>query len=329
MIGLTTGDAAGIGPEIAGRLCRALLRDRADVSVAVLADRRIMLPSLGVNIPAGTPAALECLRDRPGIYLLDRKNLDPREAVPGTACATCGKRSVEDLLYGVELCRAGFLDGLVYGPLNKHAFQMGGYAYSGTIPLLAAYCGVSESQAGEVNVVDGVWTVRVTSHIPLGQVAQRLTAEGIERKIRFLYRQMIQNGELQPRLAVAGLNPHNGDGGAFGREEIELIAPAVRQACGQGVPVSGPYAADTLFQRAFQGEFNGIVTMYHDQGQIAMKTRGFDRIITIPGGLPILAATPAHGTAYDIAGRGLASESALYCAFRYVWKSACRRLAGT
>jgi 4-hydroxythreonine-4-phosphate dehydrogenase len=166
--------------------------------------------------------------------------------------------------------------------------------------------------ASEFNVLEGLWNARVTSHVPLKDVSGLLTREGVAEGVALLTRGLASSGVANPRIAVCGLNPHNGDNGAFGREEIDVIAPGVELARAQGFPADGPYPADTIFVRATRGDggYDGVLTMYHDQGQIAMKLMGFDRGVTVPGGLPIPIATPAHGTAYDIAGRGIANIGA-------------------
>jgi 4-hydroxythreonine-4-phosphate dehydrogenase len=164
---------------------------------------------------------------------------------------------------------------------------------------------------GEFNVLEKLWTSRVTSHIPLKDVAGLLTAEGVAEAIGMLHDALSRAGNAAPRIGVCGLNPHNGDGGNFGREEIDIIEPGIALAAKRGYTAAGPYPADTIFVRARDGAFDGIVTMYHDQGQIAMKLMGFERGVTVQGGLPVVITTPAHGTAYDIAGRGIANVQAM------------------
>jgi 4-hydroxythreonine-4-phosphate dehydrogenase len=171
----------------------------------------------------------------------------------------------------------------------------------------------------------------VTSHVPLKDVSALLTREGVADGVALLTRGLRSAGLATPRIAVCGLNPHNGDGGAFGREEIDVIAPGVELARSQGYPADGPFPADTIFVRATRKDgqgYDGVLTMYHDQGQIAMKLMGFDRGVTVPGGLPIPIATPAHGTAYDIAGRGVANTGAMRNAFALACKMGATRRAG-
>jgi len=159
-------------------------------------------------------------------------------------------------------------------------------------------------------VLDKLWNARVTSHIALKDVASRLSVERIHRALTLTNACMRRAGFVTPRIAVAGLNPHAGDGGNFGREEIDIIEPAVLAGRAEGIAVEGPFPADTVFLRARGGAFDAVLTMYHDQGQIAMKLMGFDRGVTILGGFPFPICTPAHGTAYDIAGQGIASVGA-------------------
>jgi 4-hydroxythreonine-4-phosphate dehydrogenase len=173
-----------------------------------------------------------------------------------------------------------------------------------------------------MNVLDNVWMSRVTSHVSLRTALDQITPERIDQAITLADRTMRSAGFAAPRIAVAALNPHGGEGGLFGREEIEIIAPAVAHAARRGVLCSGPFPADTVFLKAFAGEYDGVLTMYHDQGQIATKLKGFNRGVTVTGGLETVFATPAHGTAFDIVGKGRASTGALEQAVRL-----CARLA--
>jgi 4-hydroxythreonine-4-phosphate dehydrogenase len=164
--------------------------------------------------------------------------------------------------------------------------------------------------ASEFNVLGKLWNARVTSHIPLSEVASAISEQAILRALALADGCMRAAGFNPPRIAVAGLNPHAGDGGNFGREEIDVIEPAVRKAIAEGLAVEGPFPSDTVFLRAKNGDFDAVLTMYHDQGQIAMKLMGFDRGVTMIGGFPFPICTPAHGTAYEIAGRGIANLGA-------------------
>jgi 4-hydroxy-L-threonine phosphate dehydrogenase PdxA len=170
---------------------------------------------------------------------------------------------------------------------------------------------------GELNVLEKLWTARVTSHVALREVSALLTPQKVAEAIAMIHRSLAAAGKAQPRVAVCGLNPHNGDNGNYGDEEGRIIEPGVRLAAAQGHVADGPFPADTAFVRAIRqdGGYDGVVTMYHDQGQIAMKLMGFERGVTVHGGLPIPITTPAHGTAYDIAGQGRANPGAMVNAF--------------
>lgn len=196
------------------------------------------------------------------------------------------------------------------------------YAYSGyddEIRFISEKIGFN-GKAREFNVLENIWNARVTSHIPLAEVSANLSKEAILAELALTFDCLRRSGVETPRIAVAGLNPHAGDGGSFGMEEIDIITPAVEEAAAKGWSVEGPFPADTVFLRAIKEGFHAVLTMYHDQGQIAMKMMGFDRGVTMLGGLPFPVCTPAHGTAYDIAEKGIAnpraSEEALLLAAR-------------
>jgi 4-hydroxythreonine-4-phosphate dehydrogenase len=174
-----------------------------------------------------------------------------------------------------------------------------------------------EGYCGELNVLENLWTARVTSHVALKEVSELLTAAKVAQAIAMIHGALQESGKANPRLAVCGLNPHNGDNGNYGDEEGRVIAPGVALAAAQGHAADGPFPADTAFVRAIRPHdgYDGVVTMYHDQGQIAMKLMGFERGVTVHGGLPIPITTPAHGTAYDIAGQNKANVGAMVNAF--------------
>jgi 4-hydroxythreonine-4-phosphate dehydrogenase len=206
------------------------------------------------------------------------------------------------------------LDAICFAPLNKLAMKMGGLKHEDELHHFAEHLGVT-GYFCEFNTLDDLWTSRISSHVPLAEVPKYITRERIIGAATLMYRSLQANGFAQPRVAVAGLNPHNGEGGLCGREEIDVIAPAVRELNEQGIPVAGPFPADTIFLKARDGALDAIVTMYHDQGQIAIKLMGFSRGVTVQGGMPIPLTTPAHGTAYDIAGQGKADVTATANAF--------------
>ena len=193
--------------------------------------------------------------------------------------------------------------------MNKSALFKGGYKFLDDIHLAASVFGL-ESGFSEVNVMDNVWFTRVTSHVPLKEVAENITKENVLNSINFA-NNILSKAGLSPKIVVAGLNPHAGDNGLLGDEENEIISPAIEEAKSNGVNADGPFPADTIFLRLKKDNYNCLLGMYHDQAQIGMKTMGFNKGVTISGGLPIVITTPAHGTAFDIAGKGIVDPGAL------------------
>ena len=318
------GDAAGIGPEICARvLSDRRLRDAA--RILVVGDARVL--ELGarqakVSTEWKAYAAPEDVDWRRGeISLIDLGNLDPKSIEVGEPSPQSGRVSGETLAYIIRLALEGRLDGVVFGPLHKRALHDGGWNFQDEHQLLAHLAG-HQGPFGEMNVLDNLWMSRVTSHVSLRQALEQITVKRIVETLALADRTMRAAGIQRPRIAVAALNPHAGELGLFGSEEIEIIAPAVEKAARQGIRCTGPFPADTVFLKAFAGEFDGVLSMYHDQGQIATKLKGFQRGVTVTAGLEIPFATPAHGTAFDIVGQGIATTGALEHAVRL-----CARLA--
>ncbi|MEO8751857.1 MAG: 4-hydroxythreonine-4-phosphate dehydrogenase PdxA [Casimicrobiaceae bacterium] len=315
-IALFTGDPAGIGPELVARL----LADGAAQRAA-----HILLISAHSVLGDGMRAANAQFEFERGAAI--RGNAKPRlvdwprVAETGFARAQVTEKNgaymLAGLALGLDLCRRGIADAMCFAPLNKAALRAGGMQHADELHYFCEVLGF-RGPCVEFNVLDTLWTSRVTSHVPLKDVSGLLTREGIAEGIALLTRGLRTSGIATPRIAVCGLNPHNGDGGAFGREEIDTIGPGVELARARGFPADGPFPADTIFVRAIRKDgqgYDGVLTMFHDQGQIALKLMGFDRGVTVPGGLPVAIATPAHGTAYDIAGRGIANTGAMRNAF--------------
>jgi 4-hydroxythreonine-4-phosphate dehydrogenase len=294
-IGLLAGDPTGIGPEIAAKLL-AEQETHTFADIVLIGDPTLFpaehkLPVLRVPLASHPPLAR--VSEEAGAYAL--------------ATLRRAARAIE----------TGEIDALVYAPLNKQAMKLAGLEQEDEMHYLArelAFTGL----CSEINVAANLWTTRVTSHVPLREVADLIDEPGVYNAIGLLDRIMRASRETPPRIAVAGLNPHAGEGGLLGYEEIRIIGPAVARAKTAGLDVSGPYPADTLFIAARRGDFDAVVTMYHDQGQIAMKLMGFEKGVTLHGGLPKPIATPAHGTAFDIAGKGIASVGPIREAFRLV-----------
>lgn len=304
-IALAIGDPAGIGPEIiAGLLNDPTLGARARVT---LISNRAALEAgaAAAGVPVPQPSEWLSIADWEG---------DAGQYAPSVASAQNGAFILAALQYGTKLVTSGEADALCFGPLNKGAMRMGGMVEEDEMRWFAKqldFAGV----CGEFNVLDTLWTARVTSHVPLRDVSSLLTPERVAGAIHMLREALIAAGVAEPRVGVCGFNPHNGDNGNYGSEEGDIITPGIDLAARTGAPASGPYPADTIFLRARAGQLDGIVTMYHDQGQIATKLLGFDIGVTVQGGLPIPVTTPAHGTAYDIVGKGVAQTTAMAHAF--------------
>ncbi len=331
IIGVLAGDAAGIGPELITSLWASGFLAQYSRPV-VIGDWRVMRRAAAVT---GTEEALarlplcqdlDCVRQQlaqgAGAVFFDQGDTDPDEVPFGKVNEIAGRACLRMMDLGVEMCRDGVLEGLVFAPFNKTSLMMGGSDAASELVYLARACGV-ESGYCEMNVMDGIWTTRVTSHIPLAEVSRRITPDAVYEAI-VLADQTLRRTGLEPRIGVAALNPHAGESGNCGREEIEQLTPAIERARAAGMDASGPWPADTIFVRAYAGQFDAVVTMYHDQGQIALKMRGFERGAAVDGGLPYPIATCTHGTAFDIAGQGKAWTTALESAVRIVSDMAVR-----
>ncbi len=260
------------------------------------------------------------------VAIIDQGNLDPATVTLGEVNVHSGKVTGDTLISITALLKQGKLDGLTYAPLNKQAMQRGGHHFSGDFHFFSHYLGRGEL-AGELNFLNNLWVSRVTSHIPLGQVAASLSQDKILRAIRLAHQTISRAGCARPRIALAALNPHGGEGGLCGSEEIGIITPAMQTARETGIEVLGPFSADTVFLSAFRGDYDAVITMYHDQGHIAMKLMGFQFGVTILGGLPFPVTTPAHGTAFDIAGKGVAKTDATEQALAIAAKMAASEIA--
>ncbi|MEM8648197.1 MAG: 4-hydroxythreonine-4-phosphate dehydrogenase PdxA [Pseudomonadota bacterium] len=298
-LALALGDAAGIGPELAAKaLADEEVRQAA--RFVVIGDKRLM--ELGAE-QAGVD--LEISED----WFLERDNLDPETVTIGEASELTGAAALDNFGAALTLCHLGGADATCFTPFNKHAMRLARPEYVDEIGFIQAVLG-TEAEGAEFNVLDELWNARVTSHVPLSEVSSMITQDRVLERIKLTDATMQGAGQGRPRIAVAALNPHAGDGGNFGPEDDDIIAPAVREAQQRQINVSGPWPSDTVYLRAHRGEFDVVLSMYHDQGQIAMKLIGFDRGVTLIGGYPFWIATPAHGTAYDIAGQGNANPQA-------------------
>ena len=317
-VAIAMGDPAGISPELMAKLLSQhdLL---ALAAITVIGDRRVLAlgeKAAGLALDIETVDAAGKAAAQPGKPIfLDLKHLDPATIPMAQATAEGGKFAMRNFGEALTAAKARRFDGIMFTPFNKLAFKRAGNPYPDEIRWASDLLGWNGA-CSEYNKLDNLWNARVTSHEPLREVPDMLTHDRIVSAIEATDATLRRAGVERPRIAVAGLNPHAGEGGVFGREEIDVIAPAVETAAKQGFTVEGPFPADTVWLRARRGDYDAVLSMYHDQGQIALKLLGFERGVTILGGMPIPITTPAHGTAYDIQGKGIADPSATIQAFR-------------
>ncbi len=326
-IALAIGCPAGIAPELTARI----LADpavNAAAQIVAIGDRRVI--ARGAEI-AGVELDLDHLASdmklpnessRP--LFINLGNLDPDTIEVGALSEPAGKSALANFKQAIALGADGAVDAVAFSPFNKASMRLAHPAYEDEIVFVTEMLGF-DGVASEFNILPTLWNARVTSHVPISAVAGLITSDNVLRGLRLTDRAMREGGYKAPRIAVAGLNPHAGDGGNFGREEIDFIAPAVEASRADGIVCTGPLPSDTVFVRATRGEFDAVLTMYHDQGQIAMKLIGFDRGVTLLGGFPFPLLTAAHGSAYDIAGKGTADPGALRAAVLLAAEMGARR----
>lgn len=308
-IALAMGDPAGISPELTAKLL-AEPEVRAAARFVVIGAKRVFDAGAAIaGVPSDLPVVGPDAAIPDGDVFVDLGHLDPKTVRRGVAAVEGGRFALTNYRRALALAAGGRADAVMFTPFNKAAMRLAHPPYDDEISFSAEAIGMS-GPASEFNVLDRLWNARVTSHVPLSAVASLITKERILRGLELTDASMRAAGFAEPRIAVAGLNPHAGDGGNFGREEMDVIGPAVEEAQGRGIKADGPFPSDTVFLRAKGGAFDAVLTMYHDQGQIAMKLMGFDRGVTLLGGFPFPICTPAHGTAYDIAGQGVANLGA-------------------
>ncbi len=325
LVALTMGDVAGVGPEVIARAwgespLRSLARP------IIIGSRAILEKALR---HVGSDATIQSISDPAHaeptghvIPCLDPTGDNLQDVRPGQISERAGRAAYDYLICAIDLALAGRIDAITTLPLNKSSLRAAGIAHPGHTEILAERCGAAEHAM--MLYLDhpggGEWGLAVlhaTLHVALRDVFDLLTIDRVAAKIRLADEALPPlTGGRPPRIAVAGLNPHAGEDGLFGDEELTIIGPAIEQARAEGADVVGPIAADTLFVRAFNGEFDAVIAMYHDQGHVALKTVGFERAVNVTLGLPIVRTSVAHGTAFDIAWTGRAETSSLIEATR-------------
>ena len=307
------GDAAGIGPEIIARLYEQGLPHPAVVYGDAGALRRA-LALIGAQDRWQVQETDAPVVAPPGIIpVLNRWQALPEDLAYGQVSALAGRGAYEYLCHAIDDAQAGRIRAIVTAPLNKLAMQAGGVDAPGHTEILAQRSGTEHFAMMLAN--KQLRVILVTIHEAISKVPSLITLDRVLQTIRLAHRACRQAGVPHPRVAVAGLNPHAGEGGKFGREEIDTIIPAIEQAREEGLDVSGPWPGDTIFMRARQGEFDIVVAQYHDQGLIPVKYLGLDEGVNVTIGLPFIRTSVDHGTAYDIAGQGRADAASLRCAY--------------
>ncbi len=319
ILAITMGDGAGIGPEIVVKalsqakvreLCRPLV-----IGDVMTLSRSLQFVPGNVHpriVPVTKPADVDW-HDVTAIPVLQ-----PGDALagvrPGQLSAAAGRGAVEYVLAACELAKRGAVAGIVTAPLNKEAMRLAGYPHPGHTELLAEQFGVKHYSL--VLSARGQFIFHVTTHVSLRRALDLITRERILSQIRLAHLLAGALGHGDQPIAVAGVNPHAGEGGLFGDEEITTIGPAVSAAQKEKIPAIGPLPADVLFPRAAQGRYRFVIAMYHDQGHTVFKTLYFDEGVNVTVGLPTIRTSVDHGTAFDIAGRGIASTASLVEAIR-------------
>jgi 4-hydroxy-L-threonine phosphate dehydrogenase PdxA len=319
-IGVLLGDPTGVGPEITAKLL-AHTELYPLANILIIGDQRIFKMGQQVaNVPLSFPVVTrieEVSFDGNTPVLLDYPTMAPEEVTYKKVNAKAGKSVYETLSFSIDLSLAQKIDGILFAPLHKEAMIQGGCPFHSEFELFKDRYQRPDVH-GEINILDNLWTTRVTSHIALKEVAALITKERVLTTIGVLNRELKTFGLEKPHLAVSALNPHGGEGGMFGTEEMTEIAPAIKRAQADGIDVEGPFPADTIFRRVEKDKFDGIINMFHDQGQVATKLLGFERGVTLHGGMPVPITTPAHGTAFGRAGENRANVTAIIRAFQIV-----------
>ncbi len=326
-LALAMGDPSGISLELAAKLL-ADDEARGFANYIVVGDRRALaegeaIAGVSLDLPTWKPGDADIDLSK-GAVVADLGHLDPSGITRGTSSVAGGDFAMANFRTVLRMGAKGAADAATFTPFNKHAMRLSYPTYVDEIEIISQETG-STKGGREFNILPNLWNARVTSHVPLSGVAELITKDAVLAGIRLTNDSMKKVGFAEPRIAVAALNPHAGDGGNFGHEDDAEIVPAIKAAQAEGIVCEGPFPSDTVFLRAKKGDYDVVQTMYHDQGQIAMKLMGFELGVTMIGGYDFPVCTPAHGTAYDIAGKGIADLGATREAMRVATQMATPR----
>ena len=309
LIAVTMGDPAGVGPEITAKAL-ANPKIRAVCRAVVVGDLRTMERAAGAAGAHVAAADLDALdREIDEIQVYDPWRRDLSDVPMGMVDARSGAAAAEAVIVATKLALDGRVAAIVTAPINKAAINAAGYNYAGHTELLADL--TDSPGARMLLVAPGLRVIHNSTHVSLREAIDRVTRENVRHVIGLLDATLRRMAIPEPRIAVCGLNPHAGEGGLFGHEDDAFIRPAIDDACNDGIDTTGPEPGDTVFNRARNGAFDGVVAMYHDQGHVAVKVAGFFDGINVSVGLPIIRTSVDHGTAFDIAGQGVARADSM------------------
>lgn len=312
IIGITMGDAAGIGPELIVKLFATTeLHDLA--RMIVIGDADVMDAACSAMNADTKINVIDDVRsakfEQGTMDLIDLDNLGREHFASGRVDKTIGQAAVAYTIKAAELAMKGEIDAIASAPLNKEAMHLAGFDYAGQTELLAD---ITKTEKYAMVLYFGpIKMFYVTNHVSLSDALKSINKDAILAKIKFIHETLSELGESNTSIAVAALNPHAGENGKMGHEEIDEISPAIMEARNDGINAIGPVPADVLFVKAKEGIYGAVLVMYHDQGNIAAKLLNFGSGVTVVSGLPFIRTSVAHGTAYDIAGKGIASPNTL------------------
>lgn len=325
-IAITMGDAAGIGPETTVK-CLAQREVHEWCEPIVLGDARVIRQAVtqtGVRLAVNPIDDISDAKPMQGtVEVLDYHNIDVKNLQMGVVNANNGEAAVVYTKEAGKMCLEGKVEAMVSAPLNKGSMRAAGYKYEGQTEILGELCGAT--RYGMILLLGDLRFMLLTTHMSLREAIEKVKKERIVSVVELAWETLLFLGIDSPGIAVAALNPHAGEGGIFGEEEINEIAPAVAECSARGMNVVGPIPADTVFVRARQGEFDLVVVMFHDQGMIVVKLLGFGSAVTLLAGLPLIRTSVGHGTAFDIAGQNKADHRNLLEAIRTAAELAVRK----